>query len=130
MPEDITDKPTAKLTPLLAPHSIAVVGASPKRGSFGHNLYTNLRNSGFKGVLYPVNPNRRYIETVPAVPDLAQLPEPVDLAILLVPAAVVPEVARQGVEAGKVRSLLVLSGGFKEAGPEGSVIGDYIHLVP
>lgn len=108
------------LTPLLAPSSIAVVGASQKPGSFGHNLYTNLRNSGFQGVIYPVNPNRRYIETVPTVPDLARLPEPVDLAILLVPAAMVPEVARRGVEAGKVRSIMVLSGGFREAGPRGA----------
>ncbi len=117
----MTKRTYADVTPLLAPQSIAVVGASATRGSFGHNLYTNLRNSGFSGVLYPVNPNRRYIETVPAVPNLAELPEPVDLAILLVPAARVPEVARQGVEAGNVRSLLVLSGGFKEAGSQGAI---------
>jgi acetyl coenzyme A synthetase (ADP forming)-like protein len=120
MSKNKTDRPSSDLTPLLAPASIAVVGASPRRGSFGHNLYTNLRNSGFKGVIYPVNPNRRYIETVPAVPDLARLPEPVDLAILLVPAHQVPEVARLGIEAGKVRSLLVLSGGFREAGAQGA----------
>jgi acetyltransferase len=129
MADDTFEDPRSDLTPLLAPHSIAVVGASPKHGSFGHNLYTNLRDSGFRGVLYPVNPNRRYIETVPAVPDLAHLPEPVDLAILLVPAAVVPEVARQGVEAGKVRSLLVLSGGFKEAGPRGAILEDGLRQV-
>ena len=120
----MTEISGADLTPLLAPRSIAVVGASAKVGSFGHNLYTNLRNSGFSGVLYPVNPNRRYIETVPAVPNLAELPEPVDLAILLVPAARVPDVARQGVEAGNVRSLLVLAGGFREAGPQGAVYED------
>ena len=122
--DNMTERPSSDLTPLLAPNSIAVVGASPRIGSFGHNLYTNLRGSGFQGVIYPVNPNRRYIETVPAVPDLAQLPEPVDLAILLVPAAKVPETARQGIEAGKVRSLLVLSGGFKEAGPQGAEYED------
>jgi len=121
MAENRNQKTHAVLTPLLAPHSIAVVGASPRHGSFGHNLYTNLRDSGFRGVLYPVNPNRRYIETVPAVPDLTRLPEPVDLAILMVAAPLVPEVARQGVEAGKVRSLMVLSGGFKESGPDGAV---------
>ena len=120
MADETRERPHTALTPLLAPRSIAVVGASPRRGSFGHNLYTNLRDSGFRGVLYPVNPNRRHIETVPAVPDLAHLPEPVDLAILLVPAAVVPEVAHQGVEAHKVRSLLVLSGGFRESGPRGA----------
>jgi acetyltransferase len=76
-----------------------------------------------------VNPNRRYIETVPAVPSLGELPETVDLAILLVPAARVPEVARQGVDAGKVRSLLVLSGGFKEAGPQGAVYEDALREV-
>jgi len=114
------EKSHADLIPLLEPRSIAVVGASSSPGSFGHNLYTNLRNSGFNGVLYPVNPNRRYIETVPAVSDLTHLPEPVDLAILLVPAAVVPEIARQGVEARTVRSLMVLAGGFKESGPQGA----------
>ena len=74
MADGANERPYTNLTPLLSQHSIAVVGASPKRGSFGHNLYTNLRDSGFKGVLYPVNPNQRYIETVPAVPDLAHLP--------------------------------------------------------
>ena len=108
------------LTPLLEPRSIAVVGASQRPGSFGHNLYTNLRNSGFRGVLYPVNPNHRYIETVPAVSDLTHLPEPVDLAILLVPAPLVPKLARQGIEARTVRSLMVLAGGFKESGPQGA----------
>jgi len=114
------EKTHSDLKPLLEPRSIAVVGASQRAGSFGHNLYTNLRNSGFRGVLYPVNPNRRYIETVPAVSDLTHLPEPVDLAILLVPAPLVPKVARQGVEARTVRSLMVLSGGFKESGPQGA----------
>ncbi|MDJ0766965.1 MAG: acetate--CoA ligase family protein [Myxococcota bacterium] len=120
----MTERPKTDLTPLLAPQSIAVVGASSKAGSFGHNLYTNLRDSGFQGVLYPVNPNRKYIETVPTVPDLASLPEPVDLAILLVPAHRVPDVARLGVDAGKVRSLLVLAGGFREAGPKGAKYED------
>ena len=99
MTDQTIEKTHSDLTPLLEPRSIAVVGASSRPGSFGHNLYTNLRNSGFKGVLYPVNPNRRYIETVPAVSDLTHLPEPVDLAILLVPAPLVPKVARQGVDA-------------------------------
>ena len=52
--------------------------ASPRNGSFGHNLYTNLRDSGFRGVLYPVNPNRRYIETVPAIPGTPATPNPDD----------------------------------------------------
>jgi len=116
----MNEKPPSDLSPLLAPSSIAVVGASSRPGSFGHNLYKNLRDSGFQGVLYPVNPNRRYIETVPAVPSLRALPEPVDLAILMVPAEKVPEVARQGIQAGTVRSLLVLAGGFREAGPQGA----------
>ncbi len=129
MAADAHRKSHESLTPLLAPRSIAVVGASPRRGSFGHNLYTNLRDSGFRGVLYPVNPNHSQIETVPTVPDLSKLPEPVDLAILLVPAPLVPEVARQGVEAGTVRSLLVLSGGFRESGPQGTAYEDALRTV-
>ncbi len=108
------------LTSLLSPKSIAIVGASARQGSFGHTLYRNLRDSGFQGVLYPVNPNRRYIETVPTVPNLAELPEPVDLAILIVPAPYVTDLVRQGVEAGKVRSVLVLAGGFRESGAQGA----------
>jgi len=114
------DRSASDLTPLLEPRSIAVVGASQRPGSFGHNLYINLRDSGFRGVLYPVNPNHRQIETVPTVADLTRLPEPVDLAILLVPAASVAEVARQGIGAGTVRSLMVLAGGFRESGPQGA----------
>ena len=124
MTDPTLEKTHSDLRPLLEPRSIAVVGASQRPGSFGHNLYTNLRNSGFRGVLYPVNPNHRYIETVPAVSDLTHLPEPVDLAILLVPAPLVPRVARQGVEARTVRSLMVLSGGFKESGPQGAEYED------
>jgi len=123
------EKSHSDLIPVLEPRSIAVVGASQRPGSFGHYLYTNLRNAGFRGVLYPVNPNRRHIETVPAVPDLAHLPEPVDLAILLVPAPLVPEAARQGVEAGTVRSLMVLAGGFKESGPEGAQYEDELQQI-
>ncbi len=129
MTDSTLENSRSDLTPLLEPQSIAVVGASQRPGSFGHNLYTNLRDSGFCGVLYPVNPNRRHIETVPTVPDLTQLPEPVDLAILLVPAPLVPEVARQGVEAGTVRSLMVLAGGFRESGPQGAVYEDELAAV-
>jgi len=123
------EKSHSDLTPLLEPRSIAVVGASQRLGSFGHYLYTNLRNSGFRGVLYPVNPNHHHIETVPTVADLAHLPEPVDLAILLVPAPLVAQVARQGVEAGTVRSLMVLSGGFRESGPQGAKYEDELQHI-
>ena len=129
MTDPTFEKSHSDLTPLLEPRSIAVVGASQRPGSFGHYLYTNLRNSGFRGVLYPVNPNHRHIETVPTVSDLAHLPEPVDLAILLVPAPLVPEVARQGVEAGTVRSLMVLSGGFRESGAQGAEYEDELQHI-
>lgn len=110
------------LDAVFRPRSVAVVGASARPDSLGRALYRNLRDAGFEGVLYPVNPSRRYIDTVPTVPDLAALPEPVDTAIVLVPAPAVAAAVRRGTEAGKVRSVVVLSGGFKEAGPAGAAL--------
>lgn len=105
------------LDPLIRPASIAVIGASSSPGKAGHQLMLAL--DGFAGRLYPINPAGGEILGHRAYPSIGELPEPVDLAVLIVPARVVPEVIDQCAAAG-ARAAIVCAGGFAEAGPEGA----------
>ncbi|MCJ7593378.1 MAG: GNAT family N-acetyltransferase, partial [Desulfobacterales bacterium] len=104
---------------LLSPRSIAVIGASRKPGSIGQVIYQCIMQNGFSGVLYPVNPNADSVMSVKAYPSVLDVPGPVDLAMIVVPA---PLVARVADECGRkgVRSLVVISDGFKERDAEGA----------
>ncbi|HEY6868103.1 MAG TPA: CoA-binding protein, partial [Candidatus Eisenbacteria bacterium] len=106
------------LDPLLRPRSIAVIGASRARGTIGGEIFHNLVHNGFTGVVYPVNPKAAVVQSVQAYPDLAHVPGPVDLAIVVVPAAQVVAAVRECGEKG-VRAVVVISAGFKEVGGEG-----------
>ena len=108
----------ASLDPLFHPRAVAVVGASRRPGSIGHALFRNLLAGGFAGAVYPVNPTATSVASVRAYPCVAAIPEPVDLAVIVVPAADVLAVARESLEAG-VRGLVVISAGFAEVGEEG-----------
>ena len=77
----------ASLAPLLAPRSVAVVGASYRAGSIGRPILRNIKDAGFAGPLYAVNPDGGDIDGVPGVPSAGALPEAPDLAVLTVPAA-------------------------------------------
>ncbi|MGW2347288.1 bifunctional acetate--CoA ligase family protein/GNAT family N-acetyltransferase [Actinacidiphila glaucinigra] len=102
---------TASMRPLLRPRSVVVIGAGTKPSSIGRAILRNLRRGGFAGPLYAVNPHAGAIENVPAYPTLAELPQVPELAVLAVPAAAVPEVARQCGAAG-VRALVVVTSGL------------------
>ncbi len=108
------------LRALLEPHSIALIGASRQPHTVGWLLLDNLLMSGYTGVIYPVNPHAHAVRGVRAYPTIADVPDTVDLAIIAVPAPSVPAVledcGRQG-----VRAAIVISAGFKEIGPEGSL---------
>lgn len=108
----------ASLQPLFTPRSIAVIGASRDAGSVGGALFRNLLHWGYSGTIYPVNPNAHSIAGVRAAKSIEELPEVPELAIIVVPALRVLEVARQCAASG-VRALCVISAGFAEAGPEG-----------
>lgn len=103
------------LNRLFAPRSIAVFGASDRAGSVGSILFRNLREGGFKGRLYPVNPKHRKVQDQPAFRNLAAIGKPVDLAVIATPATSVPGIIAECGEAG-VRAAVVLSAGFGEAG--------------
>lgn len=108
----------ASLRPLFRPESVAVIGASRGAGSVGRRVLEALIQGGFQGPVFPVNPRARAVASVRAVPSVAAIGETVDLAILTVPSALVPAVARECADAG-VRALIVITAGFAEVGGEG-----------
>jgi len=109
----------AAMRALLAPRSVAVLGASRARGTVGGELFHNLLAAGFQGPVYPVNPAVPVVQSVVAYPSVLDVPGPVDLAVVAVPAARVVDTVRQCAAKG-VRGLVVISAGFAETGPEGA----------
>ena len=109
----------AALDHVLAPGSVAVIGASRKRGTIGAELFHNLVANGFNGPAYPVNPSTPVVQSTVAYQTVLDVPGPVDLAVIVVPAAQVVGAARQCASKG-VRSLVVISSGFGETGGEGA----------
>lgn len=108
----------ASLRPLLAPASLAVVGASNAPGSVGGTIFVNALSSGFTGIATPVNRHARVVHSVRAYPRVSDIPEAPELAVLAVPAAEVIDVARDAAGAG-VRALVVVSAGFAERDASG-----------
>lgn len=100
------------------PRAVAVIGASRQRGHLGGEIFHNLLSYGFQGPVYPINPTAKVIQCVPAYASVEEVPGPIDLAIVVVPAtsviAAVESCGRKGVKA-----LVVISAGFSEIGAEG-----------
>ena len=109
----------AAVSHFLRPRSVAVVGASRKRGTVGGEILHNLVAGGFAGAIYPVNRNGGLVQGIEAYPTLAAAPQDVELAVIAVPAREVCDVARE-CAAARVRGLLVISAGFSETGAEGA----------
>ena len=103
---------------IFRPRSVAVVGASPKKGTIGRELLHNIIEGGFNGSVFPVNPNYPVIHSIKCYPKVSDIPDTVDLAIIIVPRNFVLGVVD---DCGKksVRGLVVITAGFKEAGPKG-----------
>jgi len=104
---------------LFNPKAIAVVGASTKPHTVGNDLVQNLINHKFTGAIYPVNPKAPDILGLKAYPSLADVPGPVELIAVAVPAAAVLDVVEQAKNIG-VKAMVLLSAGFKETGHEGA----------
>jgi acetyltransferase len=113
--------PASSLDGLFRPRSIAVVGASRKSHTIGHELLINLIQYGFEGPVYPVNPNTTSVASVPSYPSILRIPNPVDLAVIVVPANQVPEVAAECGRKG-VKGLVIISAGFREVGDAGAAL--------
>jgi acetyl coenzyme A synthetase (ADP forming)-like protein len=102
----------------LRPGSVAVIGASRERGTVGGEIFHNLISTTFNGPVYPVNPRAPVVQSVPSFASVRDILADVELAVVSVPAALVPDVARQCAGKG-VGALLVISAGFAETGDEG-----------
>jgi acetyl coenzyme A synthetase (ADP forming)-like protein len=106
------------LDPVLKPRSIAVIGASRSANTIGHEILANIVKYGFTGAVFPVNPNASTIHSIKAYPSVGAVPDPVDLAVIVVPRDGVLGVAEECGRKG-VRGLVVISAGFKEVGGSG-----------
>jgi acetyltransferase len=106
------------LEKFFSPGSIAVVGASREPEKVGHSLIKNLIEDGFAGEIYPVNPKADNILGRKCYPDIQSLPEGIDLAVIAIPAKIVPDAVEECGRKG-IGAAIVISAGFKEAGEEG-----------
>jgi acetyltransferase len=106
------------LRPFFAPRSVAVVGAGDRPTSSGGAILQNLRISGYAGTVVPINPKGGTLFDLPVAPSLAALPAPVDLAVVVIRPDAIPEVVREAARTGH-KHLLILPGGFAEAGEPG-----------
>ena len=96
-----------------------MIGATENPGSVGRTTFWNLISNPFGGTVFPVNPKRSQVLGVKAYPNLLEIPEPVDLAVIITPASTVSRVMDDCVAVG-VKGVIIISAGFKELGPEGA----------
>ncbi len=115
---DILRSERQPLGSIFAPDSVAVIGATDREGSVGRTILWNLLSNPFGGTIFPVNPKRNNVLGIPAYPSIKEIPQTVELAIIVIPAKAVPDTIQECVDAG-VKSAIVISAGFKEIGPEG-----------
>jgi len=101
---------TYRLDRLLAPRSVALIGASPRPGSLGNAVLANLVGAGFAGPLDLVNPRHGEIDGRPVVASLRDLPEPPDVAVIAVPAEIVPAVVADAADTGVSAAIIVTAG--------------------
>ena len=113
------------LRAIFEPQSVAVVGASTTPGKVGHDIFHNILMGGFKGVIYPVNPSARAISGVRAYRGISEIPDDLDLAIIILPPKPAEAAVREAADKG-VKGLVIVSAGFKEVGGEGVLIENRI----
>lgn len=102
----------------MEPKSIAVIGATDRPGSVGRAVVTNIIEGGFGGILYPINPRANSVVSNRAYPSIADVPDDVDMAVIIVPAPFVTNVVAEAADKG-VKGVVVISAGFKEMGGAG-----------
>ncbi|MDD5713133.1 MAG: CoA-binding protein, partial [Smithellaceae bacterium] len=106
------------LDAIFSPESVAIIGASNTPGKVGHDIFANILRGGFSGTLYPVNPKAKAILSVKTFSTVADIPDQVDLAILIVPPRACLAAVEDCIKKG-VRGLVIVSAGFREVGGEG-----------
>jgi len=107
-----------RLENIFNPQRIALIGVTANPKSVGGKVLGNLVGSGFRGVVYPVNPDFEAVMGIPCFSGLRQLPRPADVGVICAPAAKVPALVRDCGEAG-IPGVVIVSAGFRETGPDG-----------
>lgn len=129
-PSDVIRQlPFGRANPLdfiFTPKTIAIIGASEKRGSVGNALAHNIDRKRFR--VFAVNPNHSTILGEQAYPTIGSVPEQIDLAVIATPATAVPEIIRECVDAG-VKGAIIISAGFRECGPSGAALESSIRAL-
>jgi acetyltransferase len=115
---DVLRSESHPLDAIFIPHNVAVIGATERLGSIGRAVLWSLVSSPFGGTVYPVSEKRTSVLGIKAYRRIEEIPEPVDLAVVVTPAVTVPDIITECVEAG-VRGCIVISAGFKEHGERG-----------
>jgi len=116
--EDLT-----RLDSIFKPKSVAVIGASTAPGKLGHDILANLKNGGFAGPLFPINPKAEEILGLKVYKSIADAPEPPELAVVVIPAKIVIPTLEQCADKG-VKAAIVITGGFAETGADGERLQD------
>jgi acetate---CoA ligase (ADP-forming) len=108
------------LKPFFEPNSVAVIGASSNTNKLGYAVLKNLHEGGYskRGKIYPINPGAEEILGYPAFPSVQEVPDPIDLAVIVIPYPHVPDALRTCGEKG-IPAAIIISAGFREAGEEG-----------
>ncbi len=114
------------LEAMFAPSSVAVIGATGRPGTVGRTVLENLLRGGSQRKVYAVNPKHPEVLGLKSYSSIGDVPRPVDLAVVTTPAATVPQLVGECVDAG-VRSAIVISSGFRERGAEGAALEQQIH---
>jgi len=109
---------TSDLAPFFSPKGVAIIGASTNPRKLSHGILKNLSLYGFEGGIYPVNPGADQILGLKSFPDVSLVPDPVDLAVIVLPAPMTPKVLRDCGERG-IKAVIIISGGFREIGENG-----------
>ena len=107
------------------PKSVAIVGASRQKSKVGYEILANMMGAGYKGEIYPVNPQADTIEGLKCYPDLKSIKKVPELVIIVVPAKIVPAIMQQCAKVG-TRAVIIITAGFKEVGKEGRELEEQI----
>lgn len=115
---DVYHYADSPLKSIFAPKNVAVIGATEKEGSVGRTILWNLISNPFGGAVFPVNPKRPSLLGIKAYPSITDIPDPIDLAVIVTPSSSIPSIIEECGQHG-VKGAIVISAGFKEIGPEG-----------
>jgi len=115
----VPQKKKSKLDALFRPQSVAVIGASRREGSIGREILRSIVEGGFSGKVFPVNPNTDVVHSIKCYGTVTAVPDPVDMAVVVVPKQSVPRAIEQCAKKG-VGAVVIITAGFKETGAEGA----------